>query len=103
MDDEMLESLPSHMSVDSGSKEEDGSVDCGGGSAEQKSHKRKKGGSPQPKAKRVRGKTSKCWQHFTMTPVAGEASEKAKCNYCGDVLVYKPGGQTSSLNRQDRL
>ena len=103
MDDEMSESLPSHTSVDSGSKEEDGSVDCGGGSAEQKSRKRKKGGSPQPKAKRVRGKTSKCWQHFTMTPVAGEASEKAKCNYCGDLLVYKPGGQTLSLNRHNRL
>jgi hypothetical protein len=38
-----------------------------------------------------------------MTPVEGEPLEKAKCNYCGDLLVYKAGGQTSSLNRHNRL
>ncbi|KAM0841850.1 hypothetical protein ACQ4PT_058738 [Festuca glaucescens] len=56
MNDEMSESLPSHVSVDSGSKDEDGSVDGGGGSPKPKRCKRKKGVqvSSKPKAKRGR-------------------------------------------------
>uniref|UniRef100_A0ACD5YHT9 Uncharacterized protein n=1 Tax=Avena sativa TaxID=4498 RepID=A0ACD5YHT9_AVESA len=105
MNDEMSESLPSHVSVDSGTKDEDGSVDGGGGSPKTKRCKAKNGNpvSSKPKAKRARGKTSKCWKHFTMTPVEGEPLPKAKCNYCGDLFLYKEGGQTTSLNRHNEI
>ncbi|KAK1664173.1 hypothetical protein QYE76_052332 [Lolium multiflorum] len=43
MNDEMSESLTCHVSADSGSKDEDGSVDGGGGSPKPKRCKRKKG------------------------------------------------------------
>jgi hypothetical protein len=102
MDDEMSESMPSHVSVDSESKDEDGSVDGGGGPPKAKRCKQKKD-STKPKAKRGRGKTSECWKHFTMTEVEGEPLPKAKCNYCGNLFVYRDGGQTSSLKRHTGL
>ena len=84
MDDEMSESLPSHVSVDSTSRDEVVSVDGGSTSPKPKRRKRRNGCpvSPKPKVKkRGRGKTSKCWQHFTMDKPEGEDVEKAKCNY----------------------
>uniref|UniRef100_A0ACD5UPI0 Uncharacterized protein n=1 Tax=Avena sativa TaxID=4498 RepID=A0ACD5UPI0_AVESA len=99
MNDEMSESLPSHMSVYSGNKDEDGSVDGGGGASQKNGNPV----SPKPKPKRVRGKTSKRWKHFTMTPVEGEPLPKANCNYCGDLVLYNEGGQTSSLNRHNEI
>jgi len=93
------------VSVDSGTKDQDGSVDGGGGSPKTKRCKAKNGNpvSSKPKVKRARGKTSKCWKHFTMTPVEGEPLPKAKCNYCGDLFLYKEGGQTTSLNRHNEI
>ncbi|CAM0882280.1 unnamed protein product [Alopecurus aequalis] len=62
MNDEMSESLPFHLSVDSGSKDEEVSADGGGStSPKPKRCKKKNGipGSPKPAKKSGRGKTSK--------------------------------------------
>ena len=95
LNDEMSESLPSHVSVDAGSKDEDGSVHGGSPSPKSKRQKRKNGApvSPKPKGKkRGRGKTSKCWQHFTMAKPEGETVEKARCNYCLNFFCIQSRG-----------
>jgi DNA-directed RNA polymerase subunit RPC12/RpoP len=38
-----------------------------------------------------------------LTEVEGEPLPKAKCNYCGDLILYKEGQQTTSMNRHNKL